>query len=229
MQALFFGPSATLDVVLTNLAGRLSTTPSEEAGAGGGGGPPPAFHIYSSGEDIVGEARVVVPPGKKLEHVGIRVELKGVIGECGGSFLGWLSSSFRRGIGAAAFFAPISRASLVAELFGDRSGGHEFASTPKELARPETLPGGTHLYKFSFPKSEMPYESYDGINARCRYFVRVTVSRSSYASSNLVKDAEFIVRNVEAVRPMRNWRRAWSLWRAASARVPFRLHSSFAS
>ena len=90
--------------------------------------------------------------------------------------------------------------SPAAELFGDRSGAHEFTSTPKELAKPETLGSGPHLYKFTFPKSELPFESYDGINARCRYFVRVTVSRSSYASSNLVKDADFVVRNVESVR-----------------------------
>jgi vacuolar protein sorting-associated protein 26 len=45
----------------------------------------------------------------------------------------------------------------------------------------------------------MPYESYEGINARCRYYVRVTVARSGYATSNMVKEVEFVVRNVEQV------------------------------
>jgi vacuolar protein sorting-associated protein 26 len=62
------------------------------------------------------------------------------------------------------------------------------------------LQGGLHPFKFNFPRVEMPYESYDGINARCRYYVRVTVSRASYASSNITKDLEFAVRNVEPVR-----------------------------
>jgi len=91
-------------------------------------------------------------------------------------------------------------ADVTAELFGDRSGGHEFVALVKELAGPGVLQGGLHPFKFSFPRVEMPYESYDGINARCRYYVRVTVSRASYASSNITKDLEFAVRNVEPVR-----------------------------
>lgn len=55
-------------------------------------------------------------------------------------------------------------------------------------------------FKFAFPAVEMPYESYEGIHARCRYFVRVTISRSGYSVSNIVKDIEFAAQNVLAVR-----------------------------
>lgn len=89
---------------------------------------------------------------------------------------------------------------VLAELFGDKSGGHEFLQAVRELSVPGILPPGTHVLKFAFPRVDMPYESYEGINARCRYYVRVTVSRSGYTAANMAKDVEFAVRNVEPVR-----------------------------
>lgn len=86
-----------------------------------------------------------------------------------------------------------------AELFGDKSGGHEFLQAVRELSVPGILPPGSHVLKFAFPRVDMPYESYEGINARCRYYVRVTVSRSGYTAANMAKDVEFAVRNVEPV------------------------------
>ena len=67
-----------------------------------------------------------------------------------------------------------------------------------ELAVPGVLPSGLHALKFAFPKADLAHESYEGINARCRYYVHVTISRSSYATGNITKDAHFCVRNVEA-------------------------------
>lgn len=88
MQALFgafSGPSTSLDVVLTNVDGRLNTRVEGDAAAAGGAGAvaaaPAGMYVYSNGENVEGEARIVVPAGKKLEHVGIRAELKGVVGE----------------------------------------------------------------------------------------------------------------------------------------------------
>jgi hypothetical protein len=66
-----------------------------------------------------------------------------------------------------------------------------------ELATPGVLPGGLHAFKFSFPKAELAHESYEGINARCRYYVRVTVSRAGYGGS-LTKDVHIAVKNVGA-------------------------------
>ena len=81
----FTGPSVTLDVTLTNVAGRAraaEAAPGEgSASAPGGGGGGDGLFIYSNGEAVEGTASIFVPPGKKLEHVGIRAELKGTVGE----------------------------------------------------------------------------------------------------------------------------------------------------
>ena len=50
---------------------------------------------------------------------------------------------------------------------------------------------GQQRYAFDLSHAEKPYESYNGLNVRLRYFVRVTVTRG-YASS-LIKEQEFIV------------------------------------
>lgn len=79
MNALFgaaFGPAATLDVTLSNVERRLQL-PEGEGQAAGVGFP---VYIYSAGESVEGTAKIAVPPGKKLEHIGIRAELKGVVG-----------------------------------------------------------------------------------------------------------------------------------------------------
>lgn len=82
-QSLFgFGPSASAEIALTNVAGRIAKTLESAEGASSGSGAPATQHlfVYSNGEDVVGEAKVVVPSGKKVEHLGIKVELKGVVG-----------------------------------------------------------------------------------------------------------------------------------------------------
>lgn len=83
-----------------------------------------------------------------------------------------------------------------ADLDGRTSS--EFCALVKELSGPGVI-SGLQTFKWSFPKVEMPHESYEGLNARCRYFIRVTVSRAGYAVSNVVKEQDFLVQNVEAV------------------------------
>lgn len=95
-------------------------------------------------------------------------------------------------------FFPLLPLLPSAETFGDRAGGQEFLCTVAELAVPGVLQSGLHALKFAFPKADLAHESYEGINARCRYYVHVTISRSSYAAGNITKDAHFCVRNVEA-------------------------------
>lgn len=69
----------------------------------------------------------------------------------------------------------------------------------RELSGPGVITS-KQTFPWKFPTVEMAYESYEGINARCHYFVRVTVSRAGYAVTNVVKDLTFLVQNVEAVR-----------------------------
>lgn len=79
---------------------------------------------------------------------------------------------------------------------------HEFTKVVTDLATPGVLATPTTTFAFRFPAVALPHESYDGMNGRCRYFVRVTVSRGSYLSA-LTKDIDFLVRNVEEVRGRR--------------------------
>lgn len=64
------------------------------------------------------------------------------------------------------------------------------------LLLPLFLP--SQVFKFSFPKVEMPYESYEGINARCRYLLRAVIARTGY-SGPLLKEQDFLVQIAEPV------------------------------
>ena len=83
------------------------------------------------------------------------------------------------------------------ELFYDRGNHYEFTSLVRELAQPGTLTN-TKTYAFEFKNNEKQFESYDGLNARLRYFVRVTLTRN-YAM-NITKEQDFWVENL-AVAP----------------------------
>lgn len=62
------------------------------------------------------------------------------------------------------------------EMFFDRGNHHEFLSLAQELAAPGELQH-PQTFEFNFKNVEKQYESYNGINVKLRYFVRVTVSR----------------------------------------------------
>ena len=111
--------------------------------------------IYSGSDTVKGTVKVIIPSGKKLEHVGIKVELVGTI-----------------------------------ELFYDKANGSEFTQLVTELSPPGILTSSTD-YPFEFDNVEKQFESYNGLNVRLRYFVRVTVTRSY--SSNIYKEQEFWV------------------------------------
>ena len=76
------------------------------------------------------------------------------------------------------------------ELFHDRGTYYDFTCVLRELDVPGVLMG-QQRYAFDMSHAEKPYESYNGLNVRLRYFVRVTVTRG-YASS-LIKEQEFVV------------------------------------
>ena len=63
----------------------------------------------------------------------------------------------------------------------DQSSSHRHAWDFVALAR-EARPAGDLIgvteIPFVFKDVEMPHESYEGINARCRYVVRTTVTRT---------------------------------------------------
>ncbi|GAW03840.1 vacuolar protein sorting-associated protein 26 [Lentinula edodes] len=62
------------------------------------------------------------------------------------------------------------------ELFYDRGHHHEFLSLSQELAAPGEM-RQAQTYEFGFKNVEKQFESYQGINVKLRYFIRVTISR----------------------------------------------------
>eukprot|EP00850_Spirogloea_muscicola_P010595 SM000063S19985 [mRNA] locus=s63:8966:11027:- [translate_table: standard] len=97
------------------------------------------------------EVRIEPLPGKKVEHLGVKIELLGQI---------------------------------VREL-----------DAPGEMTNRK-------IYQFNFSTVEMQYESYNGVNVRLRYILRVTISRN-YAA-NVVKEKDFWVRNVTPLPEINN-------------------------
>ena len=61
-------------------------------------------------------------------------------------------------------------------MFFDRGNHYEFLSLGQELAAPGDLQH-PQTFDFNFKNVEKQYESYNGINVKLRYFVRVSVSR----------------------------------------------------
>ena len=155
-----FGLAAALklDIALSDTASRaFSTTPGADGGAA------VQTFVFSSREDIVGEVKLTVLGGKKVEHAGVRIELKGVV-----------------------------------ELAADKTT-HEFVSLVRELAAPGASQGMAALH-FRFAQPELPHESYVGLNARVRYFLRAVVgSKGGFAAAaSLVREQDITVQTVTA-------------------------------
>eukprot|EP00162_Nutomonas_longa_P008145 comp18301_c0_seq1/m.32475 comp18301_c0_seq1/g.32475 ORF comp18301_c0_seq1/g.32475 comp18301_c0_seq1/m.32475 type:complete len:298 (-) comp18301_c0_seq1:240-1133(-) len=81
------------------------------------------------------------------------------------------------------------------EMYYDRGNHYDFQTQTYELEPAGEL-NSTKRYPFEFSNVEKPYESYNGINVRLRYFIRVTIARSAF-SANIVKEKEFFVQNLE--------------------------------
>lgn len=65
-----------------------------------------------------------------------------------------------------------------------------------QIVRELDIPGDIYerkTFPFEFSSVEMPYESYNGINVRLRYILKVTISRNYV--SNIVEYQDFWVRN----------------------------------
>lgn len=76
----FFGSTfgstpVTIDIYPSNVTDR-----KYRDGVSGASGMPQRQYIYSTGEDIAGDVKIGVGGGRKLDHLGIKIELKGVIG-----------------------------------------------------------------------------------------------------------------------------------------------------
>ena len=75
-MASFFGlggPAAKVEITLDNSDGRKSIEVSSEEAQ-------QELMIYSGSDKVSGTVKVIIPSGKKLEHLGIKVEVIGTIG-----------------------------------------------------------------------------------------------------------------------------------------------------
>ncbi|WFD18616.1 Vacuolar protein sorting-associated protein 26 [Malassezia caprae] len=70
----------------------------------------------------------------------------------------------------------VSSRRLTTELFYDRGNHYEFLSLVQELADPGEI-RDTEMLPFEFKNVEKLYESYNGINVKLRYYLRVTIGR----------------------------------------------------
>ncbi|XP_050150079.1 vacuolar protein sorting-associated protein 26A-like isoform X2 [Malus sylvestris] len=76
------------------------------------------------------------------------------------------------------------------EMYFDRGNFYDFTSLVREL----DVPGDIYerkTYPFEFSTVEMPYETYNGVNVRLRYVLKVTISRG-YGSS-IVEYQDFVM------------------------------------
>ncbi|ETS01328.1 vacuolar protein sorting-associated protein 26 [Trichoderma reesei RUT C-30] len=153
--------------------------------------------LYMDGESVKGAVTVRPKDGKRLEHTGIKVQFIGTIGthlnhydQSPGpahSRHSSSSSSSLAGLLTPSWSLPAIRLGLqqqrrrhltdgLVEMFFDRGNHYEFLSLNQELAAPGELQH-PQTFDFNFKNVEKQYESYNGINVKLRYFVRVTVSR----------------------------------------------------
>eukprot|EP00871_Galdieria_phlegrea_P002697 jgi/Galph1/3428/GphlegSOOS_G2080.1 len=81
------------------------------------------------------------------------------------------------------------------EMLYDKESSQEFTSLVRELDDPGILTG-TKQYPFAFTHVEKSYDTYNGVNVRLRYFVRVTIERPTYVP-NIVKEYDVAVQHVQ--------------------------------
>lgn len=86
------------------------------------------------------------------------------------------------------------------EMFYDRGNHHEFTSLVRELAPPGEMTRSLS-FSFEFQNVEKPHESYNGINVRLRYFLRVTIVRRL---ADIVKELDLWVHQLHVLPKINN-------------------------
>jgi vacuolar protein sorting-associated protein 26 len=127
--------------------------------------------LFGESETVSGKVVISIKKGKSLQHMGIRIEF----------------------IGAIEMYKLINifRNVLMDYRLYDRESSQEFTSLVRELEDPGILVG-TRQYPFAFTNVEKTYDTYNGVNVRLRYFLRVTIQRPPYIP-NIVKEFDIAV------------------------------------
>ncbi|KAJ6433235.1 hypothetical protein OIU84_017024 [Salix udensis] len=146
-----FKPSCNISITLSDAKTRKQVPMKKENGQ------TLMVPLFHSQENIAGKISIEPLQGKKVDHIGVKVELLGQI-----------------------------------EMYFDRGNFYDFASLVREL----DVPGEIYerkTYPFEFSTVEMPYETYNGVNVRLRYVLKVTVTLG-YAGS-IIEYQDFVVSN----------------------------------
>jgi len=86
------------------------------------------------------------------------------------------------------------------ELVYDRGNHHDFITQEKVLCGPGVLPEKATSFEFDFSGLALDHESYNGLNARLRYYVKFTMERSMAATITKEQDI-WVVNYGEPVGP----------------------------
>nr|TKS00807.1 Vacuolar protein sorting 26 [Populus alba] len=148
-----FKPSCNISITFSDAKNRKQVPMKKENGQ------TLMVPLFHSQENIAGKISIEPLQGKKVDQVGVKVELLGQI-----------------------------------EMYFDRGNFYDFASLVREL----DVPGEIYerkTYPFEFSTVEMPYETYNGVNVRLRYVLKVTVTRA-YAGS-IIEYQDFVARVIQ--------------------------------
>lgn len=170
MTSLFFSTPVDIDVVLEGSDDRQTVDVRLDKGRR------ERVPLYMDGESVKGAVTVRPKDGKRLEHTGIKVQFIGTIGTDTALPLVQDASCISGVLLLLLVFEYLPLTHDLIEMFYDRGSHYEFLSLVQELAAPGELQH-PQTFPFNFKNVEKQYESYNGINVKLRYFVRVTVSR----------------------------------------------------
>jgi len=117
--------------------------------------------VFTDKDPVAGEVTLKLDPGKRIEHVGVKIEFIGMIEMFYGNY-------------------------------------HEFTNLVRDLDAPGDLVS-SKTYAFDFSNVDKQYDSYNGINVKLRYFLRVTVSRQY--SPSIVHEQDLWIKNIHQLPP----------------------------
>jgi len=146
--------------------------------------------VFNDDEPIEAQVTLRLPASQSLEHTGITCELIGVVGK------GYRAKRKEQSFVAVAhpFVFVYLKILSSAEKYYDRAQSQEFTRGVLQLASGGNLKGGVdHNFVARFgDEVSRPHESYNGINVRCRYYLRVRTESTGFSATTYEKQLHFI-------------------------------------
>ncbi|KAJ7760406.1 vacuolar protein sorting-associated protein 26-domain-containing protein [Mycena metata] len=118
--------------------------------------------VYYDGDSVSGQVSIRVRDGKKMQHDGIKVEFVGSIGTFHFMHIRVYTRNTPHGL--------VQNCSMTGGTTTNFSPYRRSSPHQGEMRQAQT-------YDFNFKNVEKQFESYQGINVKLRYFIRVSISR----------------------------------------------------